>query len=517
MRLRRIAYCFIALAGLAVNLVSLIVAGAFTPSGILHYISEFSPFVLAVRLTIVILFALVGYLLLRYDHLLTTRKQAEERLRESEERFRSLTNDVLDSSAVGIFILDADFKVAWINRALERYFGLSRQHIIGKDKRTLIRENIKGIFEDGEGFAEKVFSTYDNNTYIENFECHVLASQGREERWLEHWSQPIRSGLYAGGRIEHYTDITARKRMEEALAESEEKYRTLAEAATEGITIIGVPDGEIKYANPACTQSVGYEDSEEMLGRNPLDFIAPEDREQVGKGLRELARGGLEKFEQTVRTLTKDGQTKSHELRAVRIQYQGEPAVLVTGRDVTEIRRLWEELNRQLLHDSLTGVYNRRCFNETIIQEIKRADRYEHHTSFIMGDVDGLKEVNDNFGHLVGDQILQGLAQVLESSVRAADMVIRYGGDEFLVVMPETPEDQARAAASRIEQNLANWLTEQVKIGALHHNIPEQVGFSMGVASYQPGEERAVEEVIARADEAMYRAKQVKGRTLACA
>jgi PAS domain S-box-containing protein len=146
---------------------------------------------------------------------ITERKRAEEALRKSEAKYRSLTNDVLDSSAIGIFILDSDFGVVWVNRALESYFGVRREEIVGRDKRQLIRERIKHIFEDPDRFAGKVFATYDDNTYLENFECHVLPDGERHERWLEHRSQPIRSGLYAGGRIELYTDITERKRAEE--------------------------------------------------------------------------------------------------------------------------------------------------------------------------------------------------------------------------------------------------------------------------------------------------------------
>lgn len=159
---------------------------------------------------------------------ITGRKQADADLRESEERYRSLINDVLDSSAVGIFILDANFKIVWVNRALEHFFGLKRDEIIGKDKRRLIQERIKNIFEEPETFARKVLATYEDNAHIENFECHVLPEGGRQKRWLEHWSQPIITGLYAGGRIEHYSDVTARKEAEARLQDSERKLRFLA-------------------------------------------------------------------------------------------------------------------------------------------------------------------------------------------------------------------------------------------------------------------------------------------------
>ncbi len=148
---------------------------------------------------------------------LTDQKRAELELRRSEEMYRSLMNDVLDTSTVGIFVLDSSFRVVWLNTAMERFFGLQRSNVIGKDKTYLIEKYIKHIFEDPDGFATKVLATYEDNTYVENFECHVLPGPDREERWLEHWSQPITSGLYAGGRIEHYYDITGRKLAEGAL------------------------------------------------------------------------------------------------------------------------------------------------------------------------------------------------------------------------------------------------------------------------------------------------------------
>ena len=145
---------------------------------------------------------------------ITMRMKTEEDLKKSEAAFRSLIDDVLDNSTVGIFILDASFQIIWINKSMEEYFGLKRKEIIGKDKRQTIRDKIGYIFEDQEGFTDKVFATYDNNTYAEIFECHVLPDGQRKDRWLLHNSLPIKSGLYAGGRIEHYHDITERKHVE---------------------------------------------------------------------------------------------------------------------------------------------------------------------------------------------------------------------------------------------------------------------------------------------------------------
>ena len=152
---------------------------------------------------------------------ITDRKKMENNLLDSEARFRTVVDDVLDNSIVGIFILDNDFKIVWVNKTLEKYFGLNREEIIGKDKRQTIQDKIESIFEDPKGFVEKVFATYDNNTYIEAFECHVLPVGKREERWLLHQSMPISTGLYKGGRVEFYHDVTERKRMEEMLMQSE--------------------------------------------------------------------------------------------------------------------------------------------------------------------------------------------------------------------------------------------------------------------------------------------------------
>jgi PAS domain S-box-containing protein len=155
------------------------------------------------------------------------RHNIEAALRQSQEEYRSLINDVFDTTSVGVLILDRDFKVMWVNSAIEVYFGISREELLGHDKRILIEHKLKCIFADEDGYATSLLSAYSDNAFDRRLECQVTPQGTRQERWLEHWSQPIRSGIYAGGRIEHYSDITQRKMIE---ASEREKAQKLAAA-----------------------------------------------------------------------------------------------------------------------------------------------------------------------------------------------------------------------------------------------------------------------------------------------
>jgi PAS domain S-box-containing protein len=297
--------------------------------------------------------ATAGMLYLLIQRNLRAVHRSRQALRESEERYRSLTGSVLDTSAVGMFILDPEFRVVWINRSLERYFGLRRKDVIGRDKRELIQERIKYLFEDPEGFAEKVLATYDDNTYIENFECHLLPrlGEGIEERWLEHWSQPIHTGLYAGGRIEHYYDITERKKAEQKLRESEEKYRNVAEKSLVGVYII--QDYVFKYVNETFARIFGYtrEEIENNLG--PLDLTLPEDRETVQRNIEKRISGDIETIEYEIHCRRKDGEKITVNVLGSRTTYRGRPAVIGTLVDVTEKKKVEKKLsalNLQLLN-----------------------------------------------------------------------------------------------------------------------------------------------------------------------
>jgi PAS domain S-box-containing protein len=275
---------------------------------------------------------------------ITERKRAEEALQKSEERHRSLTDDVLGSSAVGIFILDSDFRIVWVNQALERYFGLRSDEIVGKGKRQLIRQRIADIFRDPENFAEKVLATYDNNTYVENFECCVLPDGEREERWLEHWSQPIRSGLYAGGRIEHYYDITERKRTEEALRESEEKYRTTLDNIEDGYFEVDLA-GNLTFFNDSLCRILGYS-RDETMGMNNRQYMDKEGAKRVFRVFNGVYTTGKPAKGFDWEVIRKDGAKRIVESPVSLIKNsEGEPiGFRGVARDITERKQTEEAL-----------------------------------------------------------------------------------------------------------------------------------------------------------------------------
>ncbi len=170
-----------------------------------------------------------GKLLSRTIRYAMERHTIEQALRQSQEEYRSLIEDVFNNSAIGVLILDRDFKIVWLNDAIVTFYGFPREELLGYDKRILLDQKIKCIFEDGEDFASRLLSHYQTGVFNHRMECHILPDKNRAERWLEHWSQPIRSGMYAGGRIEHHADITQRKRIEAAEREKAQKLATAEE------------------------------------------------------------------------------------------------------------------------------------------------------------------------------------------------------------------------------------------------------------------------------------------------
>jgi PAS domain S-box-containing protein len=284
---------------------------------------------------------------------------------QGEARDPLLSEEVLDGLGVGVFVLDPDFRVASVNVAAEIFFGLPKAELLGKDQRQLIGERLQCLFEDPQGFAERVLSAYDDKTCIEGLKCHVLPSGNRQERLLEYYSRPIRSGLYAGGRIEQYYDMTLGDGASEALKRSEAKYRSLVEQVP-AITYTASTDehASTTYISPQI---------EEILGFTPEEWLAdpklwskrlhPEDADRA---LAELARARVNGPATVTeyRLLTAEGRTRwfRDTAKLVRDQSGGPPFYRGVLVDITEARQAEEALRssearfRRLVDSSIIGI-----------------------------------------------------------------------------------------------------------------------------------------------------------------
>jgi len=235
---------------------------------------------------------------------------------------------------------------------------LQREKVIGKDKRKLIKKNIQHILEDPDEFIRKVFATYDNNTYVANFECHVLPEGRRKERWLEHWSQPIKSGLYVGGRVEHYYDITESKQAEKELKDSEERLKILFDYAPDAYYINDLK-GNFIDGNKAAERLVGYK-REELIGSNflKLKLLSINDIPKAAKVLAKNIMGQLTGPDEFVLN-RKDNSKVIVEIFAFPVKIKGKTLVLGIARDTTEHKKAEEEirLHAAMMNNVAEGVY----------------------------------------------------------------------------------------------------------------------------------------------------------------
>jgi diguanylate cyclase (GGDEF)-like protein len=158
-------------------------------------------------------------------------------------------------------------------------------------------------------------------------------------------------------------------------------------------------------------------------------------------------------------------------------------------------QKMEAELNRELtLQDPVTEVYNRRYLRPLLTKEVSRAKRYSQGLSVIMTDITGFRRVNESLGHTGGDLVLRQIAHMVQMKVRNSDYIVRFGSDEFLLVLPDTAENNANLLAGRLQDGLLEWC-EQRGIGEFHLRL------AVGVASYNPGE--PVEEMLRTAEQRM--------------
>lgn len=283
-------------------------------------------------------------------------------------------------------------------------------------------------------------------------------------------------------------------------------YKALTECSSDVVMQVS-PDNELVYVSPAVMDVLGWSQSE-MLDRHQ-DLLFEGDRERILENAAALQSGLRQSSLSTFRVYKKDGTLLWVEGAAHKIvNAQGQPNGLVLSmRDISIRMRLREELEALARTDGLTGLANRRSFDEALAREWAIARREKTHLSLVMIDIDNFKEVNDSCGHLAGDDCLKAIAKVLVSTARRpADLVARYGGEELALILPRTPEEGAKTIGEYIRIAVEDL---RIPVG----NSPEQrnvLTVSIGAATVlcqDAGTAATQESLIAAANQALYKAK----------
>jgi diguanylate cyclase (GGDEF)-like protein/PAS domain S-box-containing protein len=282
--------------------------------------------------------------------------------------------------------------------------------------------------------------------------------------------------------------IEEMNRVESALRESEAKFRNIYENAHDLIYMHDL-NGRFLSVNKAAEKLLGYSE-EELIHMNSLHVVVPEQRQMVIDMFnQQIIENQPVYYELTI--LNREGKRFDLDVSR-RLIFETPEAVIYQciARDITERKQMEERLRYLSMHDAMTGLYNRDYFTE----ELKRLEsgRFEP-VSIILCDLDNLKNVNDNFGHTAGDEMIITAARLIKSCFRSNDVVARFGGDEFAVIIPKSNETICLTLVNKIRTAL----TEHNKISSC------SIGLSIGYA-VRSDTKQTVKEVLKQADQAMY-------------
>jgi diguanylate cyclase (GGDEF)-like protein/PAS domain S-box-containing protein len=287
-------------------------------------------------------------------------------------------------------------------------------------------------------------------------------------------------------------DVTERKHLFASLRLTQFSVDTTADA------ILWIrQDASLSYANDAMCRLLGYS-REEMLELKVFDIDALYTPETWRLHWEEARQKQTVSAKSAKRR--KNGTTVPVEITSNYIELEGTARLCSFIRDISERERNEEELFRLATTDSLTGAINRRYFLERCNQEIQRARRYGRRCSALMLDLDHFKRINDTSGHAAGDEVLRAFARLCTVQLRKTDLFGRLGGEEFAIALPETPPEGAVVVAERLRKSIA-----EARVDVSGTEIRFTV--SIGVSELVP-EDRDVEDVHRRADEALYEAKR---------
>jgi len=425
----------------------------------------------------------------------TALKQAERRLAESEARYRGLVEDQSEL----VCLATPEGELRFVNHAYARHYGLMPEQMVGRnlyddipeDERATVAAHLAHVCRAGGIFESQ---------------NQVVLGDGRV-RWMAWTNRAITD---AQGRVTAIQsvgrDIEDQMRAEEKLKESEARYRLLAENSSDMVFQL---DAQLvrRYVSPACREILGYA-PEELVGRKPVAMVHPDDAPHVHAALVSLLAGQSARQTVVNRVGHRDGRWVwvEAELRAL-LDASG---IIGSLRDVSARKAVEDRLaeaSRRLAvlaaQDALTGLRNRRAFDEALDNEFRRASRERLGLALLMIDVDWFKAYNDQYGHPAGDACLRQVGQAIAGAIgRAGDISARYGGEEFVVLLPDTDDLGAMVIAERIRDTVRG-------LGIAH--LGSGIGVvtvSIGAASTGgQGENEGPAGLLKAADKALYQAK----------
>ncbi|MFV9507701.1 MAG: diguanylate cyclase [Oscillochloridaceae bacterium umkhey_bin13] len=420
----------------------------------------------------------------------------EQRVANRTAELRTLNADlnkfslVINQSPSSIMLTDAEAHIQYVNPAFTKITGYSLDEIYGQNPRLLK----SGLTSD--------------ETYIELWETikHGRVWRGelcnRARDGSNYWIWAVIAPIFGPEReITHYAtiseDISLRKAFEQAMIESEHRYRMLFELESDAIFLVRNADGQILEANQAAANLYGYSQAELLDMRNTDLSAEPE-------ATRSASQAPINTDEVVVIPLRwhrrRNGEIFPVDITARFFILGSEPVCLVAIRDCTERHATQSTLERMASTDPLTGIFNRRHFFDQAKQLVAAPAQVSPSSAILMIDIDHFKQLNDTYGHAAGDQALIAVAQIIKSQTRSHDLLARYGGEEFVLLLPATTSDLACQVAERITSAIRS---TNFDLGGTQ---PVRISVSIGIAcAHAPLPE--LDPLLHQADESLYQAK----------
>ncbi len=416
-------------------------------------------------------------------------KRSEAEAREQARLFRLLADNV---PVLIAYYRASDFQCQFANKAYARTFGTDERAVVGKTFAEVIGNDAAAQIEPR---VQQMLHLQQPAAYERE-----LAQPDGSTRFIDVNLLPhVGEGGDTVGCFVLISDITRHRLAERAVRESEERLAKFLHASAEGIVFH--KDGVITDANPPLCALIGYT-LEELRGRPALDFVAPD---QVPRVTGVMQAGQEISYETAV--VDKAGRRIAVEFIVRTMLRNGERLRMTIVRDIRDRQAAQARIHHLAHHDALTGLPNRMSFMEQLQQHMVAAEAEGARLALLFIDLDHFKRVNDSLGHLVGDTLLRTVAARILASLRATDVVARFGGDEFMVLLHGGPSrEQQRDDVDEV----ARKLLAAIEVPVNAEGRPISVTPSIGVAFF-PGDAGTPDELIKNADSAMYLAKS-KGR-----